>query len=104
MVRSELSRGRLTFSFPDAVELAERLYRILPSERNDMAPPSKARRKTLAREGKANPDGSYPTDTKGRAVAAKAYSTQAVRAGRMSSSRKASIDARANRELGKGKH
>jgi len=68
-----------------------------------MAPPSKARRKTLAREGKANPDGSYPTDTKGRAVAAKAYSTQAVRAGRMSSSRKASIDARANRELGKRK-
>ena len=68
-----------------------------------MAPPSKARRKVLAREGKANKDGSYPTDTPGRAVAAKAYSTKAVRAGRMSASRKASIDARANRELGKGK-
>ena len=66
-----------------------------------MAPPNKARRKVLARAGKAEPDGGYPTDTKGRAVAAKAYSTQAVRAGRMSSSKKAEIDARANRELGK---
>lgn len=68
-----------------------------------MAPPKAARRKVLAREGKANPDGSYPTDTKGRAVAAKAYSTDAVRSGRMSSGQKAKIDARANRELGKGK-
>jgi hypothetical protein len=62
--------------------------------------PNVARRKVLAREGKANKDGSYPTDTPGRAVAAKAYSTAAVREGRMSSSQKASIDARANRELG----
>ena len=66
-----------------------------------MAPPNKARRKVLAREGLADKDGSYPTDTKGRAVAAKAYSTTAVRQGRMSSSKKAEIDARANRELGK---
>lgn len=61
--------------------------------------PNAGRRRTLAREGKANPDGSYPTDTKGRAVAAKAYSTKAVEAGRMSSAEKARIDARANREL-----
>jgi len=66
-----------------------------------MAPPNVARRKVLAKEGKANPDGSYPTDTPGRAVAAKAYSTKDVRAGRMSKSAKESIDARANRELGK---
>ena len=65
-----------------------------------MAAPNAARRKILAREGKANPNGSYPTDTPGRAVAAKAYSTQAVNAGRMSSAEKARIDARANRELG----
>lgn len=61
--------------------------------------PNVARRRVLAREGKANPDGSYPTDTKGRAVAAKAYSTKAVESGRMSSSEKSRIDARANREL-----
>lgn len=64
-----------------------------------MAPPTVARRKVLAKQGKANPDGSYPTDTPGRAVAAKAYSTQAVKAGRMSGSEKSRIDARANREL-----
>jgi hypothetical protein len=66
-----------------------------------MPPPNKARRRVLAREGKAEPGGGYPTDTPGRAVAAKAYSTQAVRAGRMSSAKKAEIDRRANRELGK---
>ncbi len=65
-----------------------------------MATPGAARRRVLAAEGKANPDGSYPTDTPGRAVAAKAYSTDAVRAGRMSSAQKARIDARANRALG----
>jgi hypothetical protein len=65
-----------------------------------MAAPTAARRIVLAKEGLANPDGSYPTDTPGRAVAAKAYSTQAVRAGRMSPASKARIDARANRALG----
>lgn len=65
-----------------------------------MAAPNAVRRRTLAAEGKAEADGSYPTDTPGRAVAAKAYSTQAVEAGRMSATQKARIDARANRELG----
>ncbi len=65
-----------------------------------MAAPNKARRAVLASEGRANKDGSYPTDTPGRAVAAKAYSTQAVEAGRMSPAQKARIDARANRALG----
>lgn len=64
-----------------------------------MAAPNAARRRVLAKEGLANPDGSYPTDTPGRAVAAKAYSTQAVEAGRMSPAMKARIDARANRAL-----
>lgn len=67
-----------------------------------MAAPDEARRKALAKEGDANPDGSYPTDTKGRAAAAKAYSTQAVNAGRMSKAEKARIDARANKELSDG--
>ena len=73
-----------------------------------MAPPRKAERMHLAGEGKAQsrgapgaPRGSYPTNTPGRAVAAKAYSTKAVEAGRMSEGTKRGIDARANRELGK---
>lgn len=73
-----------------------------------MAPPRKAERMRLAGKGKAEgksekgaPKGSYPTNTKGRAVAAKAYSTKAVESGRMSSATKRGIDARANRELGK---
>lgn len=71
-----------------------------------MAPPRAAERRRLASEGKAQgraskgaPVGSYPTNTPGRAVAAKAYSTKAVEAGRMSEGTKRTIDARANREL-----
>ncbi|HVC16669.1 MAG TPA: hypothetical protein VNE18_05125 [Rhodanobacter sp.] len=60
-----------------------------------------AKRRVLAAEHKANPDGSYPTDTRGRAVAAKGRATQAVKAGRMTTSEAARIKARANRELGK---
>ena len=66
-----------------------------------MAAPNAARRRTLAREGKANPNGSYPTDTRGRAAAAKGRATQAVNAGRMSKGEERRIDSRANRELGK---
>lgn len=72
--------------------------------------PRKAERARLAKKGKAESKaepgaavGSYPTNTKGRAVAAKAYSTQAENAGRMSASTKAGIDRRADKELGKSK-
>lgn len=68
-----------------------------------MASPTAARRRTLARQGKAQPNGSYPTDTRGRAVAAKGRATQAVNAGRMSASTEKRIDARANRELKRGR-
>lgn len=75
-----------------------------------MAAPRKAERLRLAKAGKAEgksvkgaPKGAYPTNTPGRAVAAKSYSTKAVRAGRMSPGTEAGIDARANRELGKGR-
>jgi hypothetical protein len=75
-----------------------------------MAAPRKAERMKLATKGKAQskpakgaPKGSYPTNTKGRAVAAKGYAKKAVDAGRMSAPTEKSIDARANRELGKGK-
>lgn len=61
--------------------------------------PSVARRKVLAKKGEANSDGSYPTDTRGRAVAAKGRATQAVKAGRMSGAEAKKIDARANRKL-----
>jgi len=66
-----------------------------------MAPPNAAKRRVLAAKGQANADGSYPTDTRGRAVAAKGRATQAVKAGRMSKAMEAKIDARANRKLGK---
>ena len=73
-----------------------------------MAAPRKAERERLAKKGKAEtrtkpgaPRGSYPTNTKGRAVAAKGYATKAVSAGRMSVSTERGIDRRADAELGK---
>jgi len=68
-----------------------------------MVPPNAAKRRRLAREGKANKDGGYPTDTRGRAVAAKGRAKQAVKKGRMSKGEEGKIDARANRKLGKRK-
>lgn len=72
-----------------------------------MAPPRKAERMKLAAKGKAQSRaapgakvGSYPTDTPGRAVAAKGYAKQAVEAGRMSAATERGIDRRADRELG----
>lgn len=66
-----------------------------------MAAPNAAKRRELAAKGEANRDGSYPTDTRGRAIAAKARATQAEEAGRISKELEARIDARANRRLGK---
>jgi hypothetical protein len=75
-----------------------------------MAPPRKAERERLAKKGKAERSskpgakrGSYPTDTKGRAVAAKGYAAKAVSAGRMSAATERGIDRRADAELGKGR-
>ena len=45
----------------------------------------------------------YPMPDKSHAANAKARATQAVKAGRMSASTEAKIDAKANRVLGKGK-
>lgn len=71
-----------------------------------MPAPRKAERKRLAAKGEAQrkpakgaPVGSYPTNTPGRAVAAKGYATKAVRAGRMSAATERGIDARADRKL-----
>lgn len=75
-----------------------------------MAAPRKAERERLAKVGKAERSskpgakrGSYPTNTKKRARAAKSYASAAVNAGRMSGSTERGIDARADRELGKSK-
>jgi hypothetical protein len=74
-----------------------------------MAPPNAAKRKRLAKAGKAQAKsvpgaaaGSYPTDTPGRAVSAKGRATTAERKGRISPATERSIDARADRELGTG--
>ena len=75
-----------------------------------MGAPRKAERERLAKRGKAEtkaergaPRGSYPTDSKKRARAAKSYASAAVNAGRMSPGTERGIDARADRELGKTK-
>ena len=69
-----------------------------------MAKLSAEARKKLPGGEFAGPDRSYPVDTKARAANAKARSTQAVNAGRMSGSTKSKIDAKANRVLHAGQN
>jgi hypothetical protein len=77
-----------------------------------MAPPLQAERMKLAKVGKAQahaapgaPVGAYPTNSPGRAVAAKGRATTAEAAGRISPATEHGIDRRANMELGKaGRH
>ena len=66
-----------------------------------MAGPSRARRRELARMGEADPNGKYPTDTRGRAVAAKSRASEMANKGVISSAHKAEIDRRADKKLGK---
>ena len=63
---------------------------------------AKARKKIPTSEF-AGPDRSYPVPDRAHAANAKARATQAVKAGRMSASERAKIDAKANKVLGKGK-
>ena len=49
----------------------------------------------------AGPDRSYPVNDRSHAANAKARASQAVNAGRMSTSEKGKIDAKANKVLGK---
>jgi hypothetical protein len=60
-------------------------------------------RKALPETAFAGPGRSYPVHDKAHAANAKARATQAVKAGRMSASTKAAIDARANAVLGVSK-
>jgi hypothetical protein len=66
-----------------------------------MAKLTTKKRKALPKSSFAGPDRSYPVPDKSHAANAKARATQAVNAGRMSSSTKAKIDAKANKVLGK---
>ena len=68
-----------------------------------MAKLSAKQRKKLPASKFAGPNKSYPVPDKSHAANAKARASQAVKAGRMSSSTKAKIDAKANRVLGKKK-
>lgn len=67
-----------------------------------MAKLSTSARKKLPKSDFAGPGHSYPVPDKSRAANAKARASQAVAAGRMSSSEKSKIDAKANKVL-KGK-
>lgn len=58
-------------------------------------------RNDLPKKEFAGPDRSYPVPDKAHAANAKARATQAVNAGRMSSSERSKIDAKANKVLGK---
>lgn len=64
-----------------------------------MAQLTTAHRNRLPGAAFAGPDRSYPVFDRAHAANAKARSTQAVNAGRMSSSTKAKIDAKATRVL-----
>jgi hypothetical protein len=68
-----------------------------------MAKLTAKKRNALKANQFAGPDRSFPVNDKSHARNAKARASQAVNAGRMSSSEKARIDAKADRVLGKSK-
>jgi hypothetical protein len=68
-----------------------------------MAKLTAAARKKIPTSEFAGPDRSYPVQDKAHAANAKARATQMVKAGKLSPSSKAKIDAKANKVLNKGK-
>jgi hypothetical protein len=68
-----------------------------------MAKLDTAERKKMPSGDFAGPGRSYPVEDKAHAADAKSRASAAEHAGRMSKSEENSIDARANRVLGKGK-
>lgn len=66
-----------------------------------MAKLTAAARKKIPTSKFAGPNRSYPVEDRAHAANAKARATQAVKAGRMSSSQGAAIKAKANKVLGK---
>lgn len=68
-----------------------------------MAKLSTGQRKAMPKSEFAGPGRSFPVPDKSHAANAKARASQMVKAGKLSPSSKAKIDAKANRVLGKGK-
>lgn len=68
-----------------------------------MAKLSSAQRDKMPSKEFAGADRSYPIPDRAHAANAKARASQAVKAGRMSSSEKAKIDAKADKKLGASK-
>lgn len=68
-----------------------------------MAKLSTGQRKAMPKSEFAGPGKSYPVPDKSHAANAKARASQMEKAGKLSPSSKAKIDAKANRVLGKGK-
>lgn len=68
-----------------------------------MAKLSTAQRKSMPKSEFAGPGKSYPVPDKSHAANAKARATQQVKAGNLSPSAAAKIDAKANKVMGKGK-
>ena len=68
-----------------------------------MAKLTASKRNKLPNSAYAGPDRSYPVFDKSHAANAKARATQMANKGKLSSSSKAKIDAKANRVLDKGK-
>ncbi len=66
-----------------------------------MAKLTSGARKKLPSSAFAGPNRSYPVPDKSHAANAKARASQAVKAGRLSKTQEARIDAKANRVLGK---
>lgn len=64
---------------------------------------SSKQRKALPASDFAGPGRSYPVNNASHAANAKARASQMEKAGKLSPSSKAKIDAKANRVLGKGK-
>jgi hypothetical protein len=64
---------------------------------------SSKQRKALPTSDFAGPGRSYPVNNASHAANAKARASQMEKAGKLSPSAKAKIDAKANRVLGKGK-
>lgn len=69
-----------------------------------MAELTTSRRNALPDSAFAGPDRSYPVYDRAHAANAKARATQQVKAGNLSESAKAQIDAKANRILGRRRY
>lgn len=95
--------GKKSLTTPQ-VEIEEPVELVI-TEENKMAKLKSEDRKSLKSSTFGLPkERKYPMPDKAHAVNAKARSTQMVKAGKLSPSKKAQIDAKANAKLGKSKN